>query len=274
MQFLANIPYPTNEASKLASLDVLFREWHQHFSCVPFAFQKHNADDMVFDGFYPHYFSQKKRILFIGREARDISGFNYLELLYRAYRVTKLIGVQHLNVSKFHSRMIYIAYGIMNGMPAWQDIPDAKKIGDTFGDLDGLSFAFMNISKFSNDSINWPSDWDVINASHEHSTQARNFNREAVAILEPHIVITMNLGDKIVSLGQLTDIQSTGLVESYWLDSNGHRSLLINTWHFSAPRKKAVTDYYIPICDAIRHSEAILVSKQRQSPDSGRHTSQ
>jgi hypothetical protein len=265
MQFLPNIPYPTNEEPKLALLEILFRQWHQHFSCVASAFEKHKADDMVFDGFYPYYFSQKKRILFIGRESRDISGCNYIDLLYRAYRETKWIGDQHLNVNKFHSRMIYIAYGIMNGMPTWQDIPDASKIGDTFGGPGGLSFAFMNISKLSNDSVNWPSDWDVINAAHEHSTQGHNFNREEVAILEPHIVITMNLGGKIASLGQLTQIHSSELANSCWLDSGGHRSLLIDTWHFSAFTKDDIADFYVPICDAIRRSEAAAIVEQTGS---------
>lgn len=265
MRYLPSISYPDNEKLKLALLETLFRQWHQHFSCVASAFEKHKADDMVFDGFYPHYFSQKKRILFIGRESRDISGFNYIDLLYRAYRETKRIGDQHLNVNKFHSRMICIAYGIMNGTPTWQDIPYASKIGDTFGEPIGLSFAFMNISKFSNDSVDWPSDWGVINAAHEHSTCGRNFNREEVAILEPHIVITMNLGDKIDSLGQLTQIHSSELANSYWLDSGDHRSLLIETWHFSAFTKDDIADFYVPICDAIRRSETAAIVEQTES---------
>jgi hypothetical protein len=256
VQFLPTIHYPDNEKSKLDSLETLFRQWHQHFISVAPAFEKHEVDDMVFDGFYPYYFSQEKRILFIGRESRDISGYNYIDLLYPAYRETKMIGDQHLNVNKFHSRMIYIAYGIINGMPTWQDIPYASKIGDTFGEPNGLSFAFMNISKFSNDSVNWPSDWGVINAAHEQSTQGRNFNREEIAILEPQIVITMNLGSKVESLGQLTPVHTSQVANSYWLDSEGHRSLLIDTYHFSAFTKNDIADYYVPICDAIRRSTA------------------
>jgi hypothetical protein len=257
MKFLPSIQYPPDEIPKLTLMENLFREWHLHFSGLDAAFQKHKADDMVFDGFYPHYFSQKKRILFVARESRDISGFNYLDLLYQAYRETKRIGDQHLNVNKFHSRMLYVAYGIVNGVQRWKDIPYATKIGDTFAELNGLSFAFMNISKFSNEDVTWPSDWSVINASHKHSTQGRNFNLEAVTILEPHIVITMNLGNKIDSLGRLSQIHSSDLAKSYWLDCNGHRSLLVDTWHFSAPNKKDVADFYTPILDAIRFSEEI-----------------
>jgi hypothetical protein len=104
----------------------------------------------------------------------------------------------------------------------------------------------------------------LINASHERSTNGRNFNAEALALLEPDIVITMNLGDKLASLGQLTEIYHSGQAESYWLSNNGHRSLLINTWHFSAPRKESITDYYIPICDAIRRSQAEVEARKEE----------
>jgi hypothetical protein len=215
---------------------------------------------MVFDGFYPHYFSQKKRILFIGRESRQISGFNNMDVLYEAYRKGKHIGDRHLNQDKFHYRMIYVAYGIMNGMPLWQDIPTASEIGDTFGEANGLSFAFMNISKLSNESDESSADWGVINAAYALSTQGRNFIQEQVAILEPNIIITMNLIDKLedslASLGKWTPIYASHPANSFWLDSGGHRSLLIDTWHFSNWKKDDIADYYAPICDAIQRSEA------------------
>jgi len=262
MNFLPKIDYPDNEKPKLASLENLFREWHQHFTSTGLALEKHRADDMVFDGFYPHYFSQKKRILFIGREARGISGDNYIDVLYPVYRGEKK--QWSLNASKFHSRMFYIAYGILNGMPEWKDIPYATKIGDTFGTASGLSFAFMNISKLSNDSERWQSDWGVINAAHSLSTQGRSYNLEEVAILEPDIVITMGLKEKIVSLGKLTPIHASDLARFFWLDSGGHRSLLIDTkFHFSAFTKNDVSDFYTPICDGLRHSEMIAIVEQK-----------
>jgi len=254
VQYLPNTPYPDSEKPKLALLENLFSEWFLYFANNNSVLKKHVADDLVADGFYPHYFHQKRRILFVGREARDISGFNYIDVLYPAYRETKRIGSQPLNINKFHSRMLYIAYGVMNGMPEWKDIPYASEIGDTFGGANGLSFAFMNLSKLSNDGDRWQADWDVINAAHELSTRSRNFNQEQLAILEPHIVITMNLGDRIASLGQLTPIHSSDLARSFWLDSGGHRSLLIDTWHFSAPYKDDIKDYYEPICHAIHLS--------------------
>ncbi len=255
MQYLPGILYPDHERPQLTSLEALFREWHQHFSEAGTSLEKHKADDMVFDGFYPHYFSQNKRILFIGREARWISGKNYIDVIYPCYRTTKHIGTGHLNADRFHSRMIYIAYGVMKGMPAWQDIPPASESGDTFATSEGISFAFMNISKLSNDGDAWQSDWGVIDESHRLSTESRSFNMEEVAILEPDIVITMNLGNKLSSLGTVTEISTTCRPYVYWLDSGNHRSLLIDTWHFAAWTKHNIQDYYVPICDAVRRNK-------------------
>ena len=257
MQFIPRrLDYPDNEKPKLASLESLFRDWHQHFADPGSGLRKQVADGMVFDGFYPHYFGQKRRILFIGREALGIDGFNYLEVIYPCYSEDKPIGIQPLNKHKFHARILRIAYGIVNDKLLWQDIPDAKTIGKTFGTNSGLSFAFMNISKLSNESDRWAADWNLINTAYSLSTKERNFIREEIAILNPEIVITMCLEDKVVSLGGLTKLHTSQQANTYWLDCNGHRSLLIETWHFSAPRKKAYEDFYIPICDAVKRSEA------------------
>jgi len=266
MQYQPSISYPDNEKPKLDLLENLFRDWHQHFANTDSTTGKHLADDMVFDGFYPHYYSQRKRLLFVGWESVDIAGSHYIDILHRCYRETKRIGDRHLNQSAFHYRMFYAAYGILNGMPSWQEIPPADKIGDTFGEPDGLSFAFMNISKLSNQK-GWPADHGAIDAACALSTQPRNFIQEEVAILEPQVVISMTKrrGDKIASLGQLTSIHVSDQAHSYWLVSGGHRSLLINTWHFSA-HKPDIEGFYAPICDEIRRSEAAILEQAVPKP--------
>jgi len=255
MQFIPTINYPDSEKSKLSALESLFRDWHQQFVNNGTILKNHEAEGMVFDGFYPHYFSQKKKVLFIGWEPVGLEGDHYIDTLYECYRETKKVGSRQLDQSQFHYLMMYITYGILNGLPAWKDIPNASKIGDTFGSSDGLSFAFMNISKLSNDI--WQADHDVINAAYTLSTQPRNFIQEEVAVLEPDIVITMcrTKKDKIASLGQLTPINASEDMESFWLDNNSHRCLLINTWHFSA-HKANINSFYVPICDEIRRIQA------------------
>ena len=262
MQYVPDIPYPTTEKPNLALLDQLFREWHQHFIINEMELAGQEADGMSFDGFYPHYFSRKKRILFIGWESVDLYGRSYIGDLYERYRVTKHIDKRHIDgrYAKFHYRMLCIAYGILNGMPDWvKDIPEASEIGDTFGDPDGASFAFMNISKLSNMSGGSTANRSAIKAAYVLSTQGRNFIQQQIAILNPHIIITMNrsgiLGDNLASLGKKIPLHATDRAHSFWLDSGEHRSLLIDTYHFAA-WKDDVTDFYAPICDAIRRSEA------------------
>ncbi len=261
--------YPPNEKPKLDLLENLFRDWHQHFknnndsSLKP---HEQSADEMVFDGFYPYYFSQEKKILFIGMETYDMAGGNnYIEDLYDCYSRKKCVGDWSLDRYPIERRLLKIAYGILNGMPEWNKIDKAVKLSDTFGVPKGWSFAFMNISKLSNNSGKSAADWPLINTSFRLSTEGcRNFIEEEIAILEPHIVIAMNLEDqKLASLGKLSaSIHNSADVHSFWLESGGHRSLLIHSWHFSAPGKKDIANYYDPICDAIRHSGAVAVAEQ------------
>jgi hypothetical protein len=275
MQFLPNpntVHYPDCEKSKLEELENLFRDWHQHFAEHVSELDKHQqgADDMVFDGFYPYYFSQKKkRILFIGWETLQMAEYgknNYIEELYRCYTKERRIGNRRLNSHMFHYRMICIAYGILHEMPDWHNFGEAETLIEDFANSDGWSFAFMNISKLSNDSGKSAANWNLINTSIRLSTKGgRNFIEEEIAVLEPHIVIAMNPKEKYDahSLGEVSVwVPESAGVNSCWLESCGHRSLLIDSWHFSARDTKDPTHYYVPICDAIRRSEAVAAIGQ------------
>jgi hypothetical protein len=160
--------------------------------------------------------------------------------------------------------MIKIAYGILNGMPEWNKIDDADKLGDMLGTANRLSFACMNISKLSNKSDQFQTDKEVCDEAHRLSTDGRNFIEEEIALLEPQIVIAMNLEDqKLASLGKLSaSIHNSADVHSFWLESSGHRSLLINSWHLSWWVGNDIADYYDPICEAIRYSEKVAVAEQ------------
>lgn len=275
MQFRPNssiVPYPDCfEKSKLAILEKLFSDWYQLFAKN----DESLASKMVFDGFYPHYFSQeknreKKRILFIGWEAlgmtEDEDNNNYIEALYDCYRNSNLIGNRRLNNHRFHYRMICIAYGILHGMPDWNNFGEAETLIEDFAKSGGWSFAFMNISKLSNDSGKSAADWNLINTSFRLSTEGpegRNFIEEEIAILEPHIVIAMNLKEKYKWLGTGLDWTHVSRgVNSSPLQSCGHPSLLIDSWHFSNWFLNDVTDYYVPIRDAIRRSKAVAAVEQ------------
>src|SRR6202043_2129086 len=118
--FKPDLSYPADEETKLNQLEILFRDWHRHFVQSGSLLPTGAADLMVWDGFYPCYFSQKVRLLFIGREARQIGGQNKMDVLCEAYRTGKKIGGRAIDGDNFHSRMLRIASGITNGMPPWQ----------------------------------------------------------------------------------------------------------------------------------------------------------
>ncbi|HCE42856.1 MAG TPA: hypothetical protein DET40_04860 [Lentisphaeria bacterium] len=249
MPYLPEIDYPEFERAKLIELDKLFQEWDSRTKEIELP-EGYTAESMVFDGFYPYYTKQKEKILFIGRESREISGCNYIQVLFNAYK-NKRIGNQHINVSLFHRRMFYIAYGINNGFPKWQDIPYADRMTDTFGTEKGISFSFMNISKFSNDSDSWQSNWDLIEASYKLGM--RSLIEREIEILEPDIIISMNIGDKIHSFGEVNEFKRTDQVNSYILNNVTKKNvLLLDTFHFAAWAKDDIDDFYTPIIEAIK----------------------
>lgn len=242
--------YPTNELLKLESLGELFESWKSICANSSNDLLKSKADEIVWDGFYPNYFGQIRKILFIGRESYTLSGYNYLDIFFKSYRTDKSVGDKHLNQHFFHARMLHIAWGLLNNIPDWEEIPWASKIGDLFGSESGISFAFMNLCKISNESGETNSDFAMIDTFCQESTRDRNFIEEEVALLEPDIVITMNLGDRLKYLGDCKLLERKPDVSSYELIANGHKALLLDCWHFSAT-KSHVDNYYQPICEAV-----------------------
>ena len=208
------------------------------------------AEHLVTDGFYPYYFSQPVRVLFIGRECLDIEGCNYLELLCQSYRLTKKIGEILLDQNHFHRRMLKCAYGLVNGRPDWDDIPEASTIGDAFATSSGISFAFTNLCKISNESGEWKADAATIKQFVKASTQTRNFIEQQVALLQPDLVVALNIGEEIFSLGSLNQIHALPSVDFYKLTSETHESLLFHTFHFSAFNKKD-SEFYPAIVEML-----------------------
>ncbi len=249
-----SIRYPESEKEKLRQLETLFKKWYKVFQGKKFN-NNYKADDMVFDGFFPYYFSQKRKILFIGRESLWITGYNYISYLFNEYK-KKYIGDQHINNNLFHRRMMYVVYGLNNSFVKFQKIPFADEIAEQFGTSTGMSYAVMNISKFSNESENWNSDLELIDSSFAASlSKDENFILEEIDILEPDIVITMNLGtiDKMSAFGKLNELFRSDQVYAYKFDTQSKDNiLLLDTFHFSAPRKADENDYYLPIIDAVK----------------------
>lgn len=243
MKFIPNIYYSKNEMFLIEKMKVLFEKWYCEAQRKVFI-DNYTADDMVFDGFFPNYCKQNQKVLFIGREALDISGENYIELLYRAYKKCR-IGKRSIDCYKFHYLMFYITYGICNHFPPWESIPYASSLTEGFGQENGISFAYMNISKFSNDSGKWRANWALIDSFiNGFEGSSINYFNEEISILEPDLIITMNLENRLYALGEITVEQTGNELSSYFLKTKNKEILLLDLFHFSAPRKSSKEKYY------------------------------
>lgn len=255
MEFIPkNVQYPQSEKEKLGQIEALFKKWYKNFKGKKFV-KNYTADDMIFDGFYPYYFSQKRKILFIGRESYWADRSNYISYMFDAYK-KKYIGDKHINKYPFHRRMMYVAYGLNNSFVEFQKIPCADEIAEQFGTSTGVSFAFMNISKFSNESENTNSDLELIDSSFiASSNKDDNFILKEIDILEPDIVITMNLGtiEKMSALGKLSELFQSEQVYAFKFNTKSKdKILLLDTFHFSAWYKSEEKDYYLPVVEAVK----------------------
>ena len=172
--------YPNNELQLLSEIKELMKNWKQSVSL---------HGDFTSDGFYPYYTHQPIKILFMGRESRGLSNLDYIEILYEAYKNNR-IGKTSLNRNAFHRRMLYLAHGIMNNFPSLNNVPKASEIAKNFATTDGISFAFMNISKTSNESENYSANWKNINQSIKDACNGKfNFIKEEIQTLSPDIII-------------------------------------------------------------------------------------
>ena len=249
------LDYPESERKLKFEIEKLNDRWKNHL--VSMTGEKSISEIFVSDGFYPYYTNQKVKVLFIGREALEIAGTNYQEFLYGAY-LDNRIGLQTLNQSKFHSTMLYIAYALENKEYNWLNIPYAEETIHEFARENGFSFAFMNLSKFSNESGEWEADVKLINKFIELSLKSKeNFFGTEIDLLEPDIIIGMNLGGWAECLGTFSesqgcfgsndDVQICSLITQ-----TGKEYLYFDTWHFAAPWKSPRRDIFYPLLEALK----------------------
>ena len=177
--------------------------------------------------------------------------------MYPAYKEYKQIGKIPLNRANTHNRMFYITYGLLHQpeCKCYHDMPRASEIADDFATNKGVSFAFMNLSKFSNESGGWKSDWNLINRFVLASKNEKcNFYNKEIELLDPDVIITMNFGaEKIEVLGEYSDYLYGEDVSSYNLKVGDDKEIpLFDMWHFAAVRKNFDKSYYSPLIDRIK----------------------
>jgi len=205
-------------------------------------------ESFVTDGFYPGYLSQKVKVLFIGRESLGVVG-DFMECLFEAYR-DGYVGGKHLNKYQMHYLQFYVAYGFNHGFCSWDEIPYATQLAKTMGETNGLSFAFVNASKFTNWSNNWQLDGGLVSKSLKISKEQKFLARQ-IELLRPDVICSMNAlgwaGDQIGSYEYIKELSSHDLGVHDYHYADGNTVPLLDMWHFSAPRKSPTKHYYDPI---------------------------
>lgn len=246
----SKIKYPNSENQLLNNLNNLFENWLLYSNKVCFPYER-TYSDMVLDGFYPYYTQQHCKILFIGRESLGLTGENYIDLMHYLYTSKQLIGEKTLNQNRFHSLMLRIAYGLNNDNCDWDKIPMATEIADSFATKDGVSFAFMNLSKLSNESDNWQVDWTLVDGfvdAFKNSTV--NFFSQQIDVICPDIILTMNLESRLKALGEVTSLEYGENASYYTLKTKNKEYLLVDLYHFSSTKSQK-NCFYNPIIEGL-----------------------
>ena len=241
------VEYPSNEQDLLEKINALQDQWRQSLK------SEQDQNDFCYDGFYPFYTQQKVKVLFIGQESYGMGGCNYIEAFHQVMQRGYFNDGTSTNKSSFHRRIFYIAYGILKDFPAWQDVPYPTGYKDKVFTNDGISFAFMNISKISPDCYYRHTDWtDVMRSVREGAS----YIKKEVELLAPDILITMSfIGNQEIRQALFDGCEpidtSNPNVHVYRARNGKKTFLVLDTWHFSA-LKKEFNCYYKPIRDIVK----------------------
>jgi len=272
--------YPKDEIELLQKNNLVIEEMKRLFaSLASNEYENELVKVINSDGFYPYYTHQKVKVLFIGKESLGLDGKNYIEALIYGIQKNdprghkdwnekhpndKWAKVMTNNSDPFHSKMLYIAYGLNNGNCSYKDMPWASDIGkNLFSKAEGInylqgepgvSYAFMNYSKFDNPSENaYCADrYRMQTFSDMVKRSGVNWFEKQISLLDPDIIIDMNinreyvnnLGSKSVEWVQYGENLSVG-----YLSIAEKKYLLFETWHFSCPGMGFEKKYYLPIIE-------------------------
>jgi hypothetical protein len=196
---------------------------------------KDGINAFIPDGFFPYYYKQKPRILYIAVESRQLSWCNYIDMVYGGFQNNK-IGHKDIDGSVFFRKLLKITYGIENNFMEWDKIPEASRITRDFGQKGGISFAIIELSKISNDNSSRHKNKKQINNFIAISkNETRNFWNDQIKILNPDYIISMNLQGYLHNLGHITPIEKNKIPPNIYSLSLGENKLvkIIDAYHFS-----------------------------------------
>jgi hypothetical protein len=261
--------YPDFEKEKYNKLNSILKDWKKTISkAEPIKWKddnKYYPTKKWFseDGFFPYYFNQKPKILFIAREDRN--NWNtvneWMDIFHGKH---KRIIVTRVPLFR---PLLRILYGINNDFPKYNDIPKIREIAQRIGKSDGFSFAIMELSKYGNKNYNSAScNTKLITRFLEDSKLCkRNYYKEELELLDPDIIIVMELhelSDKITEyldkyiIKNFTSSRiktfSNGNIALHSFKVNKKKIPVIDMYHFSSRGKKIEEYYYNPIVTLLK----------------------
>ena len=245
--------YSEKEKQLLVKIDKLHADWQDAWD----TYREHHKNDygvdedhgdIIKDGFYPNYLSKRKdkiKILIIGRECYSMVEYpDYIESFIKRYQAGEHPNGVSLNQQRFHRLLIKIPYGILN-KSKWDKIGKATDIckNKFFSEC---SFAFMNLSKLSNEGDDLYTDWQLVDTSLKMSLrQGRNFIFEEIELLDPDLIIGMHWATHRFDdncdidrptlraiFGNKIHIEKKDYYR-YSLDLGKKKVLFLDTYHFS-----------------------------------------
>lgn len=253
--------YSKTEQAKLHALEALFTKWEKMVG-------DREGYWFVPDGFYPRYFAQKTKILYIGRDAYNVYE-SYITQFMQQY-LTGRMGDNGVNINrvKFHKMLIKVAYGLIHDCP-WratkahpEQIPSAFEICQDGKVFERATFAFMNLCKWTHEHVKeggkdekekgtgWGVDREAVDEFVNKSvTQKRNFFLEEIELLDPDIIITLHHMPNLIArwTGNLAKrVATNGNCCVYRLSNGKHERMIFDPWHFSS-WKSEERDIYNPL---------------------------
>jgi hypothetical protein len=253
--------FPTSERGKRKALHSLMNDWVHKVSKCEIKYRgkgkKYSGIDCFSsDGFFPNYYNQDIKVLFIGREARKFDQEqDFIERFVREFKT------ENFNEKIFWRRVLKVIYGISNcGKIQFKDVISATEISRKISVSNNLSFAIMNFSKFYNESIDAEkADYKLINKFIEESElDKRNYFFEELELLNPDIIITANLWNGKIKDEYLNTcfnspkkISKGKKIDIFEMKLNNKDVTMIDTFHFSCPGSDKLC-YYDPIMKYIK----------------------
>ena len=249
----------SGETEKRKALLKLMDEWSDLLA------DKEYAKWFNIDGFFPNYYKQKHKVLFVGREARWVTsdGENVVSGDYIATFIGWLKNDQQKNNS-FLGRILRIMQLFKSdGKREYEQLTSAKDYAREIVENKDYGFAVMNISKYSNDTNSGgKADYKSINRFLEESQlEKRNFFQEELKILDPDYIISFDLWNgkidnkfldlcfgKRIPLDEYPKTSPDGRL--YEIDLYGKKIKLLDIYHPSTPSFVKPDDkgcFYTPI---------------------------